>query len=1009
MTLRLWLFLVFMVSVTGGIHAAEQMQPITIASIDSAATDGSESASTFRFSLGSAIEPAEITIQTEVVLSLSLRPQPADLTKRASIYGVIVTNDQFFMLNPDGSYTPWNGSIETLVPFVTNRILAQDIILNLLDGRVATPASYSYFAAYQVENESRLHFTRNSAQLTIADSTEAADIKNTPAAIAFDELIEKQIIQTRCIACHVDGGLARSSDLIFERSNSASSLNNFGALSSLIGRKGSDYVLEKVSGGNGHVGGTQLSIDSEGYSAFENTVALAENGNGETSYIFEDTDDGVNERQFNFLSSITLEPRQNTLRRATLLLQGRIPTSDVIEAVEDDEGLRIELRKLMEGQNFREFVVTAVNDKLLTQASEGAVNVGFGEYVNLANKDYEIVRDIENRKEREDARYHFRNAFYSDLKRTSGELVYHVINSDLPYSEVLTADYMMMNPLLDEVFDGDATFDSTEDRFVFKPSKIQGFYPNSSIEEIATNSRGDIKYGIIGPPLDSFPHAGLLTDFAFLDRYPTTDTNRNRARARWTFYHFLGIDIDKTSQRPTDADALADRNNPTMNNPNCTVCHALLDPVAGAFQNWERSGRYREGRLNTLPGTYKWPNEGESLFQEGDLWYRDMRPPGLFDTAITERDRTLSVLANLIVAEEGFLTASVKFWWTAIFGKPLLLRPIVEDDKDYVAKYEAYLAQQQAIDTFSESLEMNMNAKDMLVEMLMSPWFGTDESSSLASQSAHSVAGFGNTQLLTPEQLARKTESITGVNWRGPYAQIANLEIEEGPIVKDQYEKLSVLLGGIDSDAVTERSVYLTSMTLSILMTHATEVSCMAVIKEFSKPIQSRSLFNFVEESTNPNSDEFREQIRHLYALLHGNHVAAYSDQVERMILLYSEAQSRVARARSTIPYYKTFCQSHWDGNIIRDLQSEHSNFDFDIYEFKNNGPVQNVVSDIRDIDTSLFLIQLDPKAPRRDDVIDWNVYRAIEDSMNFDEFGVKSAWIAVMSYMLSHLDYISE
>ena len=96
-----------------------------------------------------------------------------------------------------------------------------------------------------------------------------------------------------------------------------------------------------------------------------------------------------------------------------------------------------------------------------------------------------------------------------------------------------------MNPLLDEVFDGDATFENTEDRFTFKPSKIRGFFADSNIREIEKDSRGNRKYEAIGPALSPFPHAGLLTDFAFLDRYPTTDTNRNRASARWTFYHFL--------------------------------------------------------------------------------------------------------------------------------------------------------------------------------------------------------------------------------------------------------------------------------------------------------------------------------------------------------------------------------------------------------------------------------------------------------------------------------------
>ena len=81
-------------------------------------------------------------------------------------------------------------------------------------------------------------------------------------------------------------------------------------------------------------------------------------------------------------------------------------------------------------------------------------------------------------------------------------------------------------------------------------------------------------------PFVSVPHAGILTMPAFLQRYPSTETNRNRARARWTYKFFLDVDIEKSAARTTDPVALADTNNPTMNNKNCTVCHQRMDPVA---------------------------------------------------------------------------------------------------------------------------------------------------------------------------------------------------------------------------------------------------------------------------------------------------------------------------------------------------------------------------------------------------------------------------------------------
>ena len=104
-----------------------------------------------------------------------------------------------------------------------------------------------------------------------------------------------------------------------------------------------------------------------------------------------------------------------------------------------------------------------------------------------------------------------------------------------------------------------------------------------------------------------YPHAGLLNTTVFLRRYPTTATNRNRARARWTYYHFLGLDVEKSASRTTDPVALADTHNPTMHNLACTVCHSVLDPVAGAFQNYGDVGFYRDqwGGLDALDGFYK--------------------------------------------------------------------------------------------------------------------------------------------------------------------------------------------------------------------------------------------------------------------------------------------------------------------------------------------------------------------------------------------------------------------
>ena len=371
---------------------------------------------------------------------------------------------------------------------------------------------------------------------------------------------------------------------------------------------------------------------------------------------------------------------------------------------------------------------------------------------------------------------------------------------------------LVLNPLLNKWLEGTATFASNEGNDIYKPSVIEGYYYSPALREVEVHENFNSIYEPISDAVKNFPHAGLLTDMGFLGRYPTTATNRNRARARWTFYHFLRIDIEKSSKRPTDEASLSDRNNPTLNNPSCTVCHALLDPVAGAFQNWGEFNFYRRNSHDSLDGFYKYPPDGSpSPYRNGDLWYRDMRAPGLFDSTITERDTTLRALAELIVAEPAFKTASAAFWWSPVFGKPLLDKPTVEADNGYAEKLAAYRAQQDAIEVFASTLDTQMNAKDMLVDMFMSPWFSAESVASYAFDGAHYESKFGSDQLLTPEQLARKTRAVTGVGWR--------TNVRPSGIVDSDYDQLSVLLGGIDSEAVTARAMELTPTMASILMT----------------------------------------------------------------------------------------------------------------------------------------------------------------------------------------------
>ena len=149
------------------------------------------------------------------------------------------------------------------------------------------------------------------------------------------------------------------------------------------------------------------------------------------------------------------------------------------------------------------------------------------------------------------------------------ELIAHVAENDLPYTEILTANYIMANPWSAAAYGASKDFDHPEALAnEFEPTRYMSYYRDGDgrIDEYDPVV-GAGRVFDPGPLSTDYPHAGILNTPAFLRRYPTTATNRNRARSRWTYYHFLGVDIEKSASRTTDPLALADTNNPTLRNP----------------------------------------------------------------------------------------------------------------------------------------------------------------------------------------------------------------------------------------------------------------------------------------------------------------------------------------------------------------------------------------------------------------------------------------------------------
>ncbi|MGB5694134.1 MAG: hypothetical protein WBM46_00645, partial [Polyangiales bacterium] len=310
-----------------------------------------------------------------------------------------------------------------------------------------------------------------------------------------------------------------------------------------------------------------------------------------------------------------------TLRKASLELTGELPTErqKQVTAQEGQMGLEGSLAEMMREERFVERIMELYNDHFLTDKYLGRENA-----IELLDEDvYPNLRWFERKYPDDDEKARVTN---DSLAREPLELIAHVVRTERPFTEILTANYTMANGY-------------SQLSLIGLPDVPLGIGENpESFREVS---------------IPGIPHAGILTSAMFLNRFPTSDTNINRHRSRMTYWFFLDIDINQFGNRPVDASADFGEN-PTLNNPDCTVCHTTMDPVAGLYMNWNESGEY-SGR-------------GEWFGPEYIL------PPGFNGEQLPDGDRkhALQWLARRLADNPRFAQATVKTVFEGLTGQKIL-------------------------------------------------------------------------------------------------------------------------------------------------------------------------------------------------------------------------------------------------------------------------------------------------------------------------------------------------
>ncbi len=686
----------------------------------------------------------------------------------------------------------------------------------------------------------------------------------TAAVDAFfrDEVWAK-IGAPSCLTCHTKGGDAEDSKFLLEDPRKATGAAQDAALRhnrdafarmARSHHKDQSRLLLKAVGELTHGGNDVLKPDSPGYRILASFVRRVTAPPSAPLAAMPDTDAPP------FFAGVVMLDDRRLLRRLTLSLAGRLPTDAELAAVAKDglKALPPILDAVMKEDAFYDRLREGFNDVFLTLGVDGNADQTVLSYDHFSTTRYWYQKfDLSkagDAKAQTQARYKLANDYRHALLDEPMRLIEHIVRTDRPFTEIVTADYIMVSPYTAR---GYGVFDQVKDRFK-NPDDPTEFIP-VKLKALVGRTKADYQDSATG----FYPHAGLLSTFQYLTRYPTTETNRNRLRARMYYQHFLGVDVLELAARVTDAAAVSAKYpNPTMQAPECVVCHRTLDPVAGCFQDY-----------------WKFAEKGVYGKRKGG-WFTDMFAPGFEGETLPPADRwrALQWLGERTAKDPRFAVAMTEHVYYILTGRRALLPPKDVDDPLYRARVRAYREQWREVERIAGVFaKSGFNLKVAFKEWAVSPFYRADGLATALKdpQRRAELDDVGLVRMLAPEQVERKVAAVFGERWGKLNGQLA------------------LLYGGIDSKEVTERAADPSGAMGAIQRIMANDVACRHVARDFAHPAAGRQLFPGIEPDVVPGASPegdaaIRKAIAHLHERILGRSDAPDSAEVGRTFQLFA-------------------------------------------------------------------------------------------------------------------------
>lgn len=639
------------------------------------------------------------------------------------------------------------------------------------------------------------------------------------------------VLNNACIGCHKIGGVTSPLNFVAETVTgfNDSNFDMFKTISDKKDSNGVSIILTKAANTNSDHGGSQRFPTSDPrYIALENMVARTESC----------IDDSTGQ------TGVILNTPYERLRKNTLALAGRLPTLTEENSVNSastnaaiDIAINSILDQIMTENAFFDRLKEIYNDLLLTNAFPGTTALDTFDFGNFTDGKYFNIPRLEARGYSLADQEQVRSSANYGLERAPLELIAHVVRQNRPFTEILTANYVMVNPYSAKLFD--LTF---ADGFEF-----------NHLEPFASHNKNSFRQAnIVDNNARVNPHAGVFTTLAFLTRYPSTNTNKNRARARYVFKYFLDTDVEGLADRAgLNLDNIMGEF-PPLQDPQCAQCHNVIDPVAGSFKNWTNTGQFRGNFLNWF--SERTPAEMLSPGYTNNTV--DLLPTGQSGTA-------LQWLAGRISTDTRFATATVKTLFTGLTGKL--------PDAQYTQLFESLK---------TDLVNSNFNLKSLIKNILNSNEFRASNLAAIENPALYPNTGMG--RLLTPEQLDRKIQAVTGgYRWASP----------SGRRLIDASTYL-LLYGGINSYDIITRITDPTSLVRGIQQRIAQQTACEVTPTDFSLTSGNRKLLPFVQLNDTPDNAtgiaNIKQNIQFLHKHILGEELTINDPEINRTYDLFS-------------------------------------------------------------------------------------------------------------------------